>query len=607
MSAANNDMQIFDACKENQAFGHRPQFERTIKSTTTTTNMPHLAVPLQHSQARPQPPPLTINPEIWPMVKESINLPSLGASSPGNHTANVSTDFEILEDDMSESAYPAGSAHAVSMNGHVLQQLGPADLNIKVGSHGPLTAMGIHRPVPAAPVGPAAPIPTDSVIETTEMYTVDQSSFDKLNETTYSRSKPGIGSFDAQDNSRQAVNISPVDQLIARLEKATAEPARLGCGSSITNNYSVLRHQTSYPTSQPSTAAGYIVAGCGPHQTVTGACSDRDQQSTSFAHNSPIAHTCLHQPVPNPFAYKLLNSTHSASEQHGNRRTLRENAIIKAYPTGFVQHGTVSFHGNHQVDTLSDIATRGFHSHEENNGQVCGNPSPSQETLLWKGPNDHMLAPGMSRNYKGNPFLQANQSADIPDELNCSLWITNLPTTCTIHSLLTNVRGCGKVYATVINPPDYHKGHLTSAAKLVFFSVDGARALLQQARLGLFIVNGYVPKVVYNRVKTAAQKPCPECRVIHVEGPSQIVNVEYLSNWFTLTGGFTYEVDSINLLSESQTGGWRRLEWQFGSFRCQAAAAVMRIEQERRNIDVGDYEQSLWRQVTVYYGVDPCA
>ncbi|KAI6082657.1 hypothetical protein F4821DRAFT_263694 [Hypoxylon rubiginosum] len=67
-------------------------------------------------------------------------------------------------------------------------------------------------------------------------------------------------------------------------------------------------------------------------------------------------------------------------------------------------------------------------------------------------------------------------------QLNTALWITNLSPTCTHRQLLNAIRGCGKVYTTVINPPEEDTSvvpygmrptHTMSASKLVFFDRQG--------------------------------------------------------------------------------------------------------------------------------------
>ncbi|KAK3294610.1 uncharacterized protein B0H64DRAFT_401116 [Chaetomium fimeti] len=80
-----------------------------------------------------------------------------------------------------------------------------------------------------------------------------------------------------------------------------------------------------------------------------------------------------------------------------------------------------------------------------------------------------LLLRGFSPNYRGDPALTRNQSALIPAEANCSLFLVGLAPDLTTNELLSNVHGIGRVYATHINPPDPARGHANSAAKLVFF------------------------------------------------------------------------------------------------------------------------------------------
>jgi hypothetical protein len=85
-----------------------------------------------------------------------------------------------------------------------------------------------------------------------------------------------------------------------------------------------------------------------------------------------------------------------------------------------------------------------------------------------------LLLRGFSANYRGDPDLARNQSAAIPDERNCSLFIVGLAPDLTTHELLSGITNTGRVYATHINPPDPERGHVRSAAKLVFFERAGA-------------------------------------------------------------------------------------------------------------------------------------
>ncbi|KAJ8130355.1 hypothetical protein O1611_g3280 [Lasiodiplodia mahajangana] len=222
-------------------------------------------------------------------------------------------------------------------------------------------------------------------------------------------------------------------------------------------------------------------------------------------------------------------------------------------------------------------------------------------------PTSHRQMPSggsrVSRNYQGDPDLPANQSADIPDELNTAVWITNLPPNVNHKMLLNAVRNCGKIFAAVINGPE--PGHITAASKLVFFDVEGAKNLLRQACEGRFIVGRYIPRVRYNRIRSAAKDPCPNSRVLHIKGPSSIVNYLYLRSLFS-GEHITWQDEEVS--TDIQTETHTCLEWRFGSYRCQAEAARAIIERRKKKVvDVTLEEFRLWQSVTVAWGVDPCA
>ncbi|KAI0832177.1 hypothetical protein F5Y06DRAFT_307485 [Hypoxylon sp. FL0890] len=217
---------------------------------------------------------------------------------------------------------------------------------------------------------------------------------------------------------------------------------------------------------------------------------------------------------------------------------------------------------------------------------------------------------GISHNYGGNIFLESNQSANIPEDQSTSLWLTNLPPDCTHQLLLGSIRRCGKIYATVINPPvqpnnSYAQGarHMTAASKLVFFDRSGLDRLVAKSRMGDFTVGEFVPRIRMNRIKSAPRMPGPQSRVLHIEGPSSIVNEKFLNTFFQTK--FTYELDRV--ITMATTGDWTRQEWRFGSFRCQAESARQSIAREKIRRHMPEDERLLWSKVVVHFGVDPCA
>ena len=101
------------------------------------------------------------------------------------------------------------------------------------------------------------------------------------------------------------------------------------------------------------------------------------------------------------------------------------------------------------------------------------NPYPGSHIHIHPGVN---ASSGCSQNYKGNHYLPSNRSADIPEKDNCSFFITGLPPAISTHTLLAHIRDAGRVYASYINEANPSAGHLTAAAKLVFFEKTAAQA-----------------------------------------------------------------------------------------------------------------------------------
>ncbi|KAI1385770.1 uncharacterized protein F4822DRAFT_445676 [Hypoxylon trugodes] len=257
-------------------------------------------------------------------------------------------------------------------------------------------------------------------------------------------------------------------------------------------------------------------------------------------------------------------------------------------------------------------------STEEQNARDNNGFLPMYQNPLWHNMNNRLPRSwarqleitGISANYCGNIYLESNQSAPIPESLSTSLWLTNLPPDCTHQKLLGAIRGCGKIFATVINPPVFNSSrysnaapHTTSASKLVFFEREGLDRLVTKAQAGKFYVGGYVPRVRMNRIKSAPRDPGPNCRVLHISGPSRIVNERFLNQFFSTK--FTYELEAV--LTLQSLPGWTRQEWRFGSYRCQAESARQSLTKEKRRTNLTEAERALWERVTVDFGVDPCA
>jgi hypothetical protein len=220
-------------------------------------------------------------------------------------------------------------------------------------------------------------------------------------------------------------------------------------------------------------------------------------------------------------------------------------------------------------------------------------PSPPAEPSLLRGLLCELS--GFSINYKGDIGNAANRSADIPEDQNCSLWIVGLFAGMTVSRLLdgvTRVGPTGKVYATVISDAQPDKGHTGAAAKIVFFTRQGAdrlKAAIDAQRLDGVI--GRRVRVSFNRIRSAPQPASDNSRVVIIWGPSGLVDYGRLEALFKER--IEYQTESVTWHDEPATGT-TILEWRFGSFRAQAQAVCMYLSKE--------HHQTLkWK-----YGRDPC-
>ncbi|KAI2463440.1 hypothetical protein F4781DRAFT_437412 [Annulohypoxylon bovei var. microspora] len=204
-----------------------------------------------------------------------------------------------------------------------------------------------------------------------------------------------------------------------------------------------------------------------------------------------------------------------------------------------------------------------------------------------------------TRRYRGNRALSRNRSADIPNEMNCRLWIAKLPPNCTITDLLKEVRDVGPIYATHIVPPLIHDSPTrsrasipTSAASLTFFTASAANLFLLRHMIHPFTVGGYTTTISRHRVRT---KPAPvdgQSRVLVITGDPEVVNPEKLTQLLIERWNIRFDTDSMEYTQGQQSN---EIVWAFGSFRAQAQAVYIRLSQ---------YSE---KEVNIRYDSDPCA
>jgi len=178
---------------------------------------------------------------------------------------------------------------------------------------------------------------------------------------------------------------------------------------------------------------------------------------------------------------------------------------------------------------------------------------------------------GVSPNYEGQIDNEANLSANIPEDQNVSIWITNLPRDLRVCDLTAAIREVGRIYAIYINRPVPEKAHHLCAAKVVFFTVEAMNRFMRLYHPSGLVIRGHVAKIHKNRTKVAEpDRPDTHTRVLRFTGPSQLVDPEILGRLFRQW--FEWQDDKIIRLPQPAEGQ-AVLEWHFSSYRNQAANA----------------------------------
>jgi hypothetical protein len=201
---------------------------------------------------------------------------------------------------------------------------------------------------------------------------------------------------------------------------------------------------------------------------------------------------------------------------------------------------------------------------------------------------------GFSANYRGNIYLPKNKSADIPEDENCSFFITDLPATVTVTDILASIRNTGRVWALTINKPQPIRGIMSCAATLTFFDRPSAHRFYTRHAAAGFPIHGHQwsnARVVWNRNRAAeVTGPHYWTRVLMIAGPAHLVNPESLLNYFNKN--IEFQVDMI--ISHGGDASRNVVEFRFGSYRAQAQSGMMALQKEYKH------------EVEVWFGRDPC-
>jgi hypothetical protein len=187
--------------------------------------------------------------------------------------------------------------------------------------------------------------------------------------------------------------------------------------------------------------------------------------------------------------------------------------------------------------------------------------------------------------------LGPNQTPQLQDDLNCAVWIMNIPPQADHRELLYAIRHCGRIFSCWINPPTSQ--HRSCASKIVFTTRRGAENFIRQviSPSGVHVLGQRIT-AIWNRHKYREHRNQAQSRVIRLHGPACYVNRKTLDAYFSKL--FFYHTCAV--VEYGVNDGMQYVDWYFGSILAQSAAAQMAISKE----------PLLKSIVSVEYLPDPC-
>lgn len=314
-------------------------------------------------------------------------------------------------------------------------------------------------------------------------------------------------------------------------------------------------------------------------------CTEDPGQQSAF--NMQDLRVALPALTGNDHTQRCNDRTHNLSHNHGDRGPASLALGWLGDPSSLVKVGH-SAAGTQPIDVspassafpargMRSLAVPGFTpmraclaaaEEERAQGQQVARPALSSQACC---------SSKFSVRYKGMHTTKNASNDILPDRLNCSVWITNLPEDITYAELLESVGSRGRIFCSFINSPDGIKFH-TAAAKVVFFKPGPAQRLRDEAAHPGFYVRGHRTRITLNRIKSGeVQVAGRNCRVLIITGRDDFVNEQTLREWFDRR--IVWQGDGVNELIHAR--GRRVLEWRFGSYRNQAEMAKLALEKDR--------------------------
>lgn len=231
--------------------------------------------------------------------------------------------------------------------------------------------------------------------------------------------------------------------------------------------------------------------------------------------------------------------------------------------------------------------THALHSHLQN---LPTTSNFSSNAIIQNNHNNFELSD--QRNYRGTG-QGAKSIKNLQDHLNCSVFVSHLPKDVQHHEIFNVINTGSVVSLHIMRPVSWNP---FCAAKIVFKYPEGAaRFIAASCNAEKIQIREHQLHVRYNHHGMVKHSRENQSRVLHIEGPENIMNEGFWTAYFDKITKYTLEYVGY-LQVPNLSKGMRVMEFRFARVEAQAQSILIDIV----------HDDLLSEMVCIWYGEDPC-
>jgi hypothetical protein len=178
---------------------------------------------------------------------------------------------------------------------------------------------------------------------------------------------------------------------------------------------------------------------------------------------------------------------------------------------------------------------------------------------------------------------------DLPDLENCALYLSKIPLTMT-ETKIFDLIDCGAVYTLYLKEPDAK--HSLKAADLVFMAPESAAIFYAKLTNGDILMDNQKVRVKYNKFGLT-QKDRRQSRVIFIQGPEEIMTIEFWEKYMKNISVFVWE----RVIESAPVNSGKLMQFRYSRIVGQAQPCLQALLRDRNMMELG---------VIAGYMADPC-